>query len=659
MTSTLFVHKRPAFLLAVGVLGLTLLAGCEPVGDYAGSEMRQVAQYSIEDFLGTVSYRGASFSPDNSKILVSSNESGIFNAYALPVDGSAPIQLTNSTDEYIFARGYFPNDERFLYTSDQGGNELNHVYVQDAESNVTDLTPGDGLKASFYGWAQDDQSFFIGTNERDNRFFDVYEYQTDGYAREMIYQNDEAYNFADISPDRRYVALGKTRTNADSDVYLYDRETGEMKHLTAHEGDVQNSPRSFTPDGASLYYVTDQDSEFQHLVRYDLESEQSETVVQVDWDVWYGYNSKHGKDFVVGINNNARTELRIYDAATMEPIALPDMGEANISSGSISRDESQMAFYASSSRMPGDLFVYDFSGEAPTQLTHSLNTNVDPDDLVDGQAVRFTSYDGVEVPGILYKPHQAGPENKVPALVWVHGGPGGQSRIGYSYLSQYLVNHGYAIFAINNRGSSGYGKTFNHLDDRKHGADDLDDCVESKKMLAEMDWIDSERIGIIGGSYGGYMTLAALTFRPEAFDVGVDLYGISNWHRTVTNIPPWWESFREALEKEMGDFDDEEFFRAKSPLFHASNIVRPLMVLQGANDPRVLKAESDEIVAAVRANGVPVDYVLFDDEGHGFIKKKNQEEAARRILAFLDEHLKNPKTDTDALPQPSSDGGSE
>ena len=656
MTSPFFTRTRPAFFVAVGALGLTLLAGCGPAGDEAGSEMRQVAQYSIEDFLGTVSYSGASFSPDNSKVLVSSNESGIFNAYALPVDGSAPVQLTNSTDDYVFAMGYFPNDERCLYTSDQGGNELNHVYVQDPDGAVTDLTPGEGLKASFYGWAQDDASFYVGTNERDNRFFDVYEYQADGYERELIYQNDEAYTFADISPDRRYIALGKTRTNADSDVYLYDRESGEMKHLTPHEGDIQNSPRSFTPDGSGFYYVTDKDSEFQYLVRYNLDSEEHETVVQVDWDVWYGYNSKHGKYFVVGINNDARTELRLYDAATMEPIELPDMGEANISSVSISRDESQMAFYASSSRMPGDLFVYDFSGNDPTQLTQSLNKNINPDDLVDGQVVRFASYDGVEVPGILYKPHQAGPDNKVPALVWVHGGPGGQSRVGYFYLSQYLVNHGYAIFAINNRGSSGYGKTFFHMDDQKHGDADLDDCVESKKMLADTGWIDSERIGIIGGSYGGYMTLAALTFRPEEFDLGVDLFGISNWHRTVTNIPPWWESFREALQKEMGNFDDEEFFRAKSPLFHASNIVRPLMVLQGANDPRVLKVESDEIVEAVKANGVPVEYVLFDDEGHGFIKKENQEEAARRILSFLDEHLKA-DTDTDVLPQPATSDG--
>ncbi len=632
--------SRLISLLPLVLVILLLLPGCESPSEVARTQARDVKQYTIEEFLETTNYRGASFSPDNDKILVSNDATGIYNAYALPVDGGAPIQLTRSESDYVFAMGYFPEDERFLYTSDQGGNELNHVFVQTPGGEATDLTPGEGLKAAFYGWARDDASFFIGTNERDNRFFDVYEYQADGYDRALIFQNDDGYTFAAVSPDRRYVALSKTNTNADSDVYVYDREVGETRHLTPHEGDVVNSAQTFNPEGTHLYGLTNDGSEFQYLVRYDLETGARETVVQTDWDVLYGSFSKNGRYFVVGINNDARTELRLYDAATMEPIALPDIGGADITSVTFSRDERSMAFYASSARMPGDLFVYDFDA-APRQLTRSLNANIDPDALVEGRVERFASYDGQEIPGILYKPHSASPQRKVPALVWVHGGPGGQSRIGYNYLSQFLVNQGYAVYAINNRGSSGYGKTFFHLDDRKHGDADLDDCVASKQMLADTGWIDPERIGIIGGSYGGYMTLAALTFRPEAFDVGVDLFGISNWHRTLTSIPPWWESFRAALEQEMGDFDDEAFLRAKSPLFHADQIVKPLMVLQGANDPRVLKVESDEIVEAVRANGVPVDYVIFDDEGHGFVKKENQAEAARRILAFLEQHLKN------------------
>jgi dipeptidyl aminopeptidase/acylaminoacyl peptidase len=234
-------------------------------------------------------------------------------------------------------------------------------------------------------------------------------------------------------------------------------------------------------------------------------------------------------------------------------------------------------------------------------------------------------------------------------LVWVHGGPGGQSRTGYSALIQYLVNHGYVVYAINNRGSSGYGKTFYKMDDRRHGEADLGDCVASKQMLIDTGYVDPERIGIIGGSYGGYMVLAALAFEPGEFAVGVDIFGVANWLRTLESIPAWWESFREALYTEMGDpAEDRERLQRISPLFHAGNITEPLIVLQGANDPRVLQIESDEMVEAARANGAIVEYVVFDDEGHGFRKKANQREGYKAILDFLDRHLKGRGAPADA-----------
>ena len=611
-----------------------------------GPSSREVPQYTIQEFLGTTSFSGASFSPDQSTLLVSSNESGIFNAYALPTDGGNPVPLTRSTDNSIFSLSYFPDDERFLYTSDQGGNELNHVYVQETDGTARDLTPGDKLKAFFGGWAWDRGSFFLLTNERDQRFFDVYEYTVDDYARSVLFTNTQGLNFVDASPDRSTILLSKTNTTTDSDIYLYEVATDSLTHLTPHAGEITHDPQSFSPDGKSIYYLTNKESEFEYLVRRNLATGSTEVILQLTWDVMYSSFSWDGTYLVVGINHDAKTELRIYKGATMEPVALPQLPEAEISSVTFSPDESAIAFYASASTLPSDLFVYEFTGETPRQLTRSLNPKIDSEDLVDGTVERFSSFDGVEIPGILYLPHQASTDNPVPALVWVHGGPGGQSRIGYNALIQYLVNHGYAAYAINNRGSSGYGKTFYTMDDRAHGEGDLDDCVASKGMLAQTGLVDSSRIGILGGSYGGYMVLAALTFRPEEFAAGVDLFGISNWHRTVQNIPPWWESFRKALEVEMGDFNDEAYFKSISPLFHADRIVRPLMVLQGANDPRVLKVESDEIVAAARANGVPVEYVVFDDEGHGFLKKENREKGYEAMLKFLDKYLKRvPETE--------------
>lgn len=233
--------------------------------------------------------------------------------------------------------------------------------------------------------------------------------------------------------------------------------------------------------------------------------------------------------------------------------------------------------------------------------------------------------------------------------MWVHGGPGGQTTRGYKPLIQYLVNHGYAVLGINNRGSSGYGQTFFTADDRKHGCEPLSDCVEGKKYLASLSYIDPDRIGIIGGSYGGYMTLAALAFRPDEFAVGVDIFGVANWLRTLESIPPYWESIRLALYQEIGDpKHDLAMLKEISPVFHASKIKKPLMVLQGANDPRVIKPESDDIVAAVKQNGVPVEYIVFPDEGHGFTKKKNQIESYRAIHQFLDKYLKKAGSDLGA-----------
>lgn len=640
--------RHPSRALTSLALLAALLAGaCAPAAEdvrTAAAADTPVPEYSIEQFMGNTSVSGLAFAPDGSKVLLSTDATGIFNAFDYPVDGGEPVQLTDSTTDAVFAVSYMPDGSGILFQSDQGGNELHHLYLRAADGTVTDLTPGEGLKAQFLQWSHDDTSFFVGSNERDDRFFDVYEYSVDTLERELFYQNDEGLQFGGISPDGRYVALVKPYSTSDSDVFLLDRQSGDLTNLTEHSaesgGFEANDSSGFSPDGRHLLLETDRGHEFSYLVAYDLATGERRELVKTEWDVLGADYSKNGKYLAVWVNADARTEIQVYEAATMEPVALPELPEAEITGVVFSKDESKLAFYGSTARSPRDVFVSTVGGGEVRQLTDTLNPAIDPAHLVAPEIVRFASYDGVEIPGLLYRPHGAAPGAQVPAVISIHGGPGGQSRVGYSENTQYLVNHGYAVYAINNRGSSGYGKTFFRMDDRKHGEADLDDVVAAKTMLAETGWVDPERIGVMGGSYGGYLTLAALTFRPEEFACGVDLFGISNWVRTMESIPPWWESFREALYQEMGDpATDADRLRRISPLFHADRIRRPLMVLQGANDPRVLKVESDEIVEAVKANGVPVEYVLFEDEGHGFTSKENRQEAWTRILGFLDQHL--------------------
>jgi dipeptidyl aminopeptidase/acylaminoacyl peptidase len=625
---------------------LVILAACaraESTQESPGSVEETFApkQYTVEDFYKNSAFRGASWAPDRQKLLVSSNKSGIWNAYTVSTAGGEPQPLTQSTTNSIFAISYFPADERVLYSSDQGGNELTHIYVRHPNGAIQDLTPGTKLKANFEGWSGDDRSFFVSTNERDPRYFDLYEISTDSLKRTPFYQNTEGFEIGAISRDKRYIALAKPRTTSDADIYLYDRQAGTTKNITQHTGTVNNSAADFSPDNTKLLFVSDSGREFASLRSYDLATGGKATVYEQPWDVLGADYSKGGRFLTVYVNEDSRPAARLLEAANLRPAPIAGMPEGLVRGVTVSRNDSAFAFYASDGSVPNELYAGAIAGTPPKRLTNALNPVIRREDLVKPRVVRFKSYDGVEVPGVLYKAHQASAAAKAPALVFVHGGPGGQAQVGYFPLTQALVNHGYVVFDINNRGSSGYGKTFFAMDDKKHGEADLGDVVASKQMLAATGYVDTTKIGIIGGSYGGYMVLAALTLRPDAFKVGVDLFGISNWVRTLESIPPWWASFREALYAELGDpKTDSARLRRISPLFNADKIKVPLMVLQGANDPRVLKVESDEIVAAARKKGVPVEYVVFPDEGHGFVKKHNEISGYTQVLVFLDKYLK-------------------
>lgn len=609
---------------------------------------RTVPQYSIEQFMNTSVMFGASFAPDERSVLVSSDRSGVFNLWEVPLQGGAPRQVTTSTTDGIFGIGFLPGERRFLYSQDRGGNENDHLYLQATDGTVRDLTPGDSLKAAFYDWSADDKSFFFGTNARDRRYFDVFAMPIATLAPREVFRDTVGYTLGTISGDGRWLALTREITTQNNEMYLRDGQSGEIRHISQHTGDVQHQPQAFSPDGRYLYYLTNEGSDFQYLARYNLASGARDTVERADWDVMYAYFSKHGKYLVVGINNDARTEIRVYEAVTHRRVPIPTPPAGDVTGVSISPTEARMAFYVNGSRSPSNLFVMGLGAGsgAPRQLTQNLSPDLDAANLVDGQVVRYASYDGVQVPSLLYRPQQISGGDRAPAVLWIHGGPGGQTRLGYSAFVQYLANHGYVVLAVNNRGSSGYGKAFNMMDDRRHGEADLDDLVWSKRYLATLGYVDTARVGIIGGSYGGYLTLAGVTFRPDVFAVGVDFFGISNWVRTLRSIPPWWESFRTALYTEMGDpgsADSVRLYRI-SPLFHADQIKKPLLVLQGVNDPRVLKAESDQIVDAVRQRGGVAEYVLFPDEGHGFIKKENNIKAYRTALEFLDHYLRAPAT---------------
>ncbi|BAX81992.1 alpha/beta hydrolase family protein [Labilibaculum antarcticum] len=621
---------------------LFVLAACQPE-----KKVVEIPSYSIEQFYKNTNVSGGSFSSDGSKLLVSSNETGIYNLFEIPVDGSPAKQLTNSEKESFFGLAYFPNSDKVLLSYDQGGNENNHIYMRDVDSTITDLTPFEGARAGFWGWDRDEKSFYYQSNKRDPKFMDLYQIGLESiekgdFTAKMLYENNDGLDVAAKSKDNRYLALTQSITTNNNEMYLYDRKSGKKKHISKHSGDATYNPQFFSLDHKYLYYLSNEDSDFVYLNKYDIELGEKEMVFKADWDVWYAYDSYNEKYRIIGINEDGKTNVKMIDLATNEEVKLPEIKGGDIKSVGLTKDESRVRLVVGTSVSPNNIYVFELGDAEAKKLTETLNPEIDPANLVEAKVVRYESFDGVMIPAIYYQPKIAATDRKVPAVVWVHGGPGGQSRVSYFSLIQFMVNHGYAVLAVNNRGSSGYGKEFYAMDDKKHGDEDLKDCIWGKEFLASTGVVDETKIGIIGGSYGGYMTMAALAFTPEEFEVGVNIFGVTNWLRTLKSIPPYWESFRKALYAEIGDpttIDSVALYN-KSPLFFADQVTKPLMVLQGANDVRVLKAESDEIVDAVKKNGVPVEYIVFDDEGHGFRKKENEIKGYGQVVVFLDKYLK-------------------
>jgi dipeptidyl aminopeptidase/acylaminoacyl peptidase len=609
---------------------------------HSSEPVREVPVYSIEQLQNNLSVRGVDFNKDESKILTVHNGTGIYNVYELSTSDTSFKRLTKSLRESFYAVTYVPGTDNFIYTSDQGGNENFHLYLSHpGDTAVSDLTPWPGSTNNFAGWSSDKKSMYAISNKRDPRFFDFWKYDTLHWKPFLLYKNDSGYSSFDLSKSERWLALTKSGSTNKNDLYLLDRKSGKLKRIS-NDDEAMWNVQAFEKNDSILYFTTNDANEFSYLVKYNLNTGASEKLYQTHWDVDGMDLSENEKYHALTINEDGKEKVLLFDHSTGKPLEFPGLSGADVESLRFSTSGRNMLITAGSSTSPSNLFIYNFDKKELKQLTRCLNPEIDPTNLAQAEVIRFKSFDGLEIPAIWYKPLQASPSHKVPALVWVHGGPGGQSMVGFSNQIQFLVNHGYAVLAVNNRGSSGYGKAFFKMDDKKHGEGDLADCIYGKRWLAAQDFIDSNQIAIEGGSYGGCMVLTALAFYPEEFKAGVDLFGVANWIRTLRSIPPYWEAGRKALYEEMGDPNgpDSILLKKASPIFNYEKINKPLIVFQGSNDVRVLPVESEEIVQGVRKNGDSVEYIVFPNEGHGFTKKEDQNTTANRTLAFLDKYVR-------------------
>ncbi|HET7705282.1 MAG TPA: prolyl oligopeptidase family serine peptidase [Thermoanaerobaculia bacterium] len=602
---------------------------------------------------------GAQISPDGKFISFRKPHNNVMNIWVKrteePFEAARPI----TADTKRPVRGYFwSEDGRYiLYIQDKGGNENFHVYAVDpAAPNdpatgvppARDLTPGDNVRAFIYAVPEaTPNEILVGLNDRDPALHDVYRLNLKTGERKLLIRNDQ--NIAGYLPDLKGTIRLASRQSPDGGTEILqvtNNKLGKVILRCSFEETCQ--PARFQTNGKLAYMIENvgPDVDLARLSLFDpstgkitpIESDPEKEV-----DLTNVLVSDKTEELVATVYTGNRERIyprdpefkRLLDDLRAD---LPD-GEIGFMSGT--NDDSKLIVSVASDVDPGSVYLYDVASGNPTLLYRS-RPELPSQHLAPMKGVRYPSRDGGSIPAFLTVPKGVDPRN-LPAIIVPHGGPWARDFWGYNSMHQFLANRGYVVLSPNFRASTGYGKKFLNAGNKAWGTGLMQhDLSDGVKYLIDNGIADPKKIGIMGGSYGGYATLAGLTFTPELYAAGVSIVGPSNLFTLLNSIPAYWGPVKKIFLLRMGDPDvpaDKTMLEAQSPLFHASRIEDPLLVIQGANDPRVKQAESDQIVVAMRDLGRPVEYVVAPDEGHGFAGRENRIAMFAAIEKFLAKHL--------------------
>ena len=592
----------------------------------------------LERYLNVRSAYGASVAPDGTVAFLM-DTTGTPQVWTLDSPGAWPEQRT-FYDERVTFCSYSSARPELAFGMDDGGNEREQLFRLDPDGSVVNLTRHPDAKHYWGGWSNDGERFAFASNRRDESVFDVYVQDRDavGENAELVFEGDGIYSVGGFSPDDRHLVLLESHSNFDADVHALDVETGEKTHLTPHQGDVRYGGIEWGPDG-SLYVVTDDGTDLLYLARLTLDAHLDTVVRDEAWNV-DGVAIDHDTGRLVYSRNvDGYTDLTVgefSDPTEIDTFPAPDLPEGVAGGVSFGSEGERFACSASGSTTNTNVYLVEVESGETEPWTRASTAGIDPGTFRPRELVRVESFDGREIPAYLSLPAEV-PEGGAPVVVDVHGGPESQRRPSFGSLGQYFLSNGYAMFEPNVRGSTGYGKAYSRLDDVRDRMDSVKDLKAGAEFLAGHPDIDGDRVVVMGGSYGGFMVLAALTEYPDLWAAGVDIVGIANFVTFLENTGSWRREHREA---EYGSLEvDREFLESISPLHSADRIRAPLFVIHGANDPRVPVGEAEQIAEAASEH-VPVEKLIFEDEGHGLSKRENRIEAYTRVVEFLDEHVR-------------------
>lgn len=658
--------------------------------------------YTIQQYLSIKSAGSPDFSPDGKRIVYLTNATGTSQVWAVDAAGGKPEQLTYFDDNVSFVRWLPDNSGIIFGMARGGNENTQFYWMTPGGDAIEKLTDEPTVRHNFAGVSKDGKRIYYTSNKRNRNFFDAYSMDLKSKMGTLLYKYDGNISIAAFNDSGSKIVISRSgiEKSLDNDLFMVDVRTGKETHLTPHDDASEFGNVEFLAD--SLLMTSNHKREFEALVQmrqknaagndWSASSLATSVVYGPNWDVGGVTLSDDSRKLAYTVNNDGFSELYIRSIETggkpltstvakaHDQIKLPAQGI--VGGTTFSKDGSKLAFSFSSATQNGEVWLFDIKTKKLSQVTQSDRAGIDVKTFVAPELINFKTFDGREIPAWYYRPSDrvktsvgsyerkgnqvedrelevdslsakvgtgAGPRDfdanygepyrrSLPVIVSIHGGPEGQSRPGFNPLFQYYLSRGYAVLDPNVRGSTGYGKTYTHLDDVEKREDSVKDIAAAHEWLTTKGGADAKRIAVMGGSYGGYMTMAAITLYPDLWAAAVNTVGIVNWETFLQNTSGYRRRQREV---EYGRLDrDIDFLRRISPIRKIDRIKTPLFVIHGKNDPRVPYTEAEQVVDALKKRNAIVEYKLYDDEGHGISKLKNRLELYPLVADFLDKYMK-------------------
>ncbi|MHC5020002.1 MAG: S9 family peptidase [Planctomycetota bacterium] len=586
----------------------------------------------LERYLAVRRFVSLTCSADGGEVAYVSDISGQWNVWRTGLAaGATPVQRTFFEEEVCRTIAWSPVRDAMIVAADVHGDENHALYLcEGSDGWPVALTDDPAAKhhISARAWSPDGTRIAFSANDREPQDFDV-------CVRDMA---DGRYYFVlRWTPDGSALLLADPSSNDDVRLRLVEVASGEVRDLTPWDGKFVADVQGVSSADGRVLLATNRDREFLGLAWLDIDSLELDWIETPDHDIDAAALSQDGTRLAFCLNVDGASRLHVRDVAGGREYPVPDLPVGLVEDLQFTPDGNALVFRANASVRPNAPYLLDLEAGSVRRLEADLLGAIVPDDLVAPETVRIESFDGRPVQAWLYRPPGASADAPVPAVLSIHGGPEAQERPYYYPLYQYLLHRGIAVLAPNIRGSTGFGASWQRLIHRDWGGDDLRDMAACAQFLKNADWIDGERLAVYGGSYGGFASLSCMSRLPEYWAAGVSIVGPSNLVTFVKSVPPAWQRF---MKQWVGDpEEDHDMLMRRSPITYVDRVKAPLLVLQGAQDPRVVKAESDQMVERLEKRGVPVEYHVFNDEGHGFTKKRNQVKAWKLVADFLGRHL--------------------